>query len=197
MEREINENSLRCQYETFNISYAVDMHVSLMKAAIPRRAAGTVQKQMRGPLHERLIALLKQCITRGDCTQESVARAAGVHQTTVSGVLQRNAGTFDLDAADAVLRHVGSSLAEFAANIPPRDVTADDQMIQRLNDRPPLKELVAELLDVVPKTKAADVVRLARAVLLPAIAKRSPRTGGSRTGLAQVARTRLGSRKRR
>jgi hypothetical protein len=156
-----------------------------------------MQKQMRGPLHERLIALLKDCINRGDCTQESVARSAGVHQTTVSGVLQRNAGTFDLDAADAVLRHVGSSLAEFAAGVPPRDVTADDQLLQRLNDRPPLKELVAELLDVVPKTKAADVVRLARAVLLPAIARRSPRTAGSRNGSAQGGRTRPGLRKRR
>lgn len=70
---------------------------------------------MRGRYHELLTGVLLEAIARRDgITQDSLASVAGKHQTTVGDILKQGTGTFDLDEADALLRHVGSSLKDFA-----------------------------------------------------------------------------------
>ena len=116
---------------------------------------------MRGELHQRLITLLRDQKASGAFTQESLAKAVHMHQTTVSGILHKNAGTFDLDEAAAALQHIGSSLDAFIAGIPPQSLTAAERLARLLltSDRLPL---LAALLDV-PESRWPDVVLLINA----------------------------------
>ncbi len=114
---------------------------------------------MRGDLHQRLVVTLSAALRSGAVTQESLAKAVRLHQTTVSGIIKRNAGTLDLDAADAALRHIGSSLADFLANLPPRDLSDADRLAQRLSVRMELRPWIEGLLSV-PVKKLPAVLEL-------------------------------------
>lgn len=72
---------------------------------------------VRGPYHRWLVSLLLEKIARKEgVTQESLGSVVEMHQTTISGILKNDAGTFDLDEAEAMLRHVGSSLRDFVSD---------------------------------------------------------------------------------
>lgn len=143
---------------------------------------------VRGPLHQRLITLLNEQIVRGVCTQESLAGAVKLHQTTVSGILKRNAGTFDLDEAAAALDHVGSNLRDFLSRVPPLELSPTERLTRALAARPALEAMIAALLRV-PKTRLAAVVELVRGVVPIAIGPRAAETDAPTTGSRPARRT--------
>src|SRR5436190_19611366 len=107
--------------------------------------------QMRGEIHRRLVSLLKKKIADGACTQESLARATGMHQTTISGILKKDKGTFDLDEAAAALAHVGIAFGDFAKQAPsPKSgaLTVYDSIVTGLKKRDEVTPLVVALLGV-------------------------------------------------
>jgi hypothetical protein len=152
---------------------------------------------MRGELHKRLVAeILANINGEEGLTQESLSKAVQMHQTTVSGILKRNAGTFDLDEAAAALEHIGSTLPRFLAGEPPRDLTATEMLARALATRPELVDLVIDLLPV-PKQKLADVIELARGFGRLSSRRRGGRTPGSDSSPTQARRTTKGPAKRR
>jgi hypothetical protein len=151
---------------------------------------------VRGEFHNRLVATIRDRIGDG-ITQESLAKHVKMHQTTVSGILKRDAGTFDLDEASAALEHVGAgSLADFVAGVPPPPVHLATRLAAALLERPKLMQLVEDLLDA-PKTQHADVVELVRNLVLPAIATRGGKTRGPRIEPTAAPRTTKAPKKRR
>lgn len=113
---------------------------------------------MKGPLHERLRALLADATARGLCTQESLGRAMGKTQTSVGAYLRSvKGGAIDLDEADAALRHIGSSLAAFIAGQTPRELSPTERMARELESRPALQGLVAGLIRV-PKPRLSELI---------------------------------------
>lgn len=131
--------------------------------------------RVRGPFHHKLIAfLLERMAADRGITQESLADAVDMHQTTVSGILKKGKGTFDMDEADAVLRHVGSSLKTFltdAAHVPaPKRI-----------ERPLLAQLHRVLIRV-PDDGLAVVLATARSVKA-----RSVRGAGKQSARRHVA----------
>jgi transcriptional regulator with XRE-family HTH domain len=119
---------------------------------------GVVQK--KGPLHERLQATLRQAWVSKAITQESLAKATGQSQENMGQYLRGGkAGALNVDQADAALRHIGSSLAEFLANVPPRELTDAEKLAQKLVLRKELREWVEGLLNV-PKKQLPAVLTL-------------------------------------
>lgn len=172
------------------------MLISLGNFARPPRMPHTIFA-MRGPYHERLIALLARKIDENDgITQESVARAVGMHQTTLGGVIKRSKGTLDLDEAAAALEHIGSSLPDFIAGHEPRPFTDAERLGRVVDERPGLRRVV-ELLIAVPKTRLGAVADLIQTVVLPATARSSRETVGSLPSPTKAPRTKPGPKKRR
>lgn len=133
----------------------------------------------------------------GSFDQTSLAQAVGKDQTTIGSYLNgKKAGTLDVDEADAALRHIGSSLPDFLAHAPARELTRTDELARALLTRPELAELVEDLLPV-PKTKLAHVIELARGLAHVASSRRGGRTGESNAARPPAPRTRLAPKKRR
>ena len=153
-------------------------------------------RKERGELHQRLISLLNEQIDVGACTQESIGSATGKKQATVSGILKRNKGTFDLDEAAAALEHVGSSLRDFVAGVPPRVLTHGERMGRALATRSDLYELVEDLLSV-PKPKLDSTIELVRQVARLASARRPTPSGEPPTADRRATRTRRGRARHR
>lgn len=157
-----------------------------------KRVRSTAVKGRRGPLHQRLIALLNAKIDEGvGITQDSLARDVGMHQTTMGGILKFDKGTLDLDEASAALAHIGSSLDEFLRDAPPRELTTSERMARRLVERPALVELVTDLLHV-PKTKLGHVIELVRGFAPLAKRTSATQTAGSARGATRARRTKSG-----
>ena len=149
------------------------------------------------PLHERLQSLLQDSWRAGVFTQGSLARAIGKDQTNVGQYLRGGkAGPLNLDEADAALRHIGSSLEDFLAGIPPRPLTPTDQVLRGLAHRPVLIQLVRDMLDV-PLPQLAAVIAWARTAVELAIGPPAGRTGAPRAGTTRGRRTRAVREKRR
>jgi hypothetical protein len=74
--------------------------------------------RVRGSFHQALHRILVNKYAEKAFTQESLARATGLNQSTIGQYLRPNgtAGTLDLDEADAALAHIGSSLTAFIAD---------------------------------------------------------------------------------
>lgn len=68
---------------------------------------------MRGSYHRLLVGLLLRKLAEKSVSQDSLGVAAEMHQTTISGILKGDKGTFDLDEASAMLDLIGSSLKLF------------------------------------------------------------------------------------
>lgn len=144
---------------------------------------------VRGEFHKRLVTLLDERLRAGVCTQDSLAVRVGMHQTTVSGIIRRNAGTFDLDEAAAALDHVGAgTLADFAAGVPPLEPDAVTKLAAALTERPELVAFLAALLPV-PKPRLAEVIELASGIARVATARRAGRTPGSTAARRKGPRT--------
>lgn len=118
---------------------------------------------VRGEYHERLAQWLRERIDTGQYTQESVAAAAEMHQTTLGGIIGPKArGTLDLDEAEAVLRHTGWSLKGFVTRHAPkvRPTTVYDEIVLGLKNAPELTPLVVALL-ALPRRRRVRVLELA------------------------------------
>lgn len=89
---------------------------------------------VRGHYHQLLIRVLLDALARQGLTHDSLGAVVGMHQTTVGDILKRNAGTFDLDEADAALRHVGLSLKLFIEN-PANAVVVEHQAPSKVRAR--------------------------------------------------------------
>lgn len=152
---------------------------------------------VRGEFHKRLVKLLADRIAAGVCTQESLAKRVGMHQTTVSGILRRDAGTFDLDEAAAALDHVGAgSLATFLAGVPPADPTPATRLAARLVERPELLQLLEDLLPV-PKPRLAELIELIGGLSRVATGRRATETRAHSSGRRAAPRTTAAPAKRR
>lgn len=152
---------------------------------------------VRGDFHKRLIRLLNERIAGGAFTQESLAKRVEMHQTTVSGILRRNAGTFDLDEAAAALDHAGAgTLASFAEGLPPVPATDAVRLTAELETRPELRAFVEDLLPV-PKPRLDEVLELARGLARLAIVRRGGRKSGSTSAHRKARRTTAAPKKRR
>jgi hypothetical protein len=150
---------------------------------------------VRGALHQRLTAVLAAKLRGGDVTQESLAKAVGMHQTTVSGIIKRNAGTLDLDEADAALRHIGSSLDDFLANVPPRELSDVERLARDLAVRKDLQPWVEGLLSV-PGLKLPAVLELINVGVRAATGKAIAGSTGSPGAAKKGQRTRAESKQR-
>lgn len=113
--------------------------------------------RVRGDYHRFLVALLLRKIAEGACTQESLAGATGMHQTTISGILKRGAGTLDLDEAAAALDHIGGSLREFIADPEHMPTTKLPVLPRRLAK-------LLQIVDVFDEKELAIVMATARSV---------------------------------
>lgn len=142
--------------------------------------------------------MLREAIAtgRGSITQESIATEIGKTQTGVGKYLLDKGGALDLDEADAALRHIGSSLIEFLAGAPPRQLTDAERLGQVIAQRPGLRRVV-ELLLSVPKKRLDAVADLIQTVVLPAIGRSSPENDEDPAAPTPVRRTTKGARKRR
>lgn len=153
--------------------------------------------RVRGDFHKRLVALLNARLKDGAFTQESLAKRVAMHQTTVSGILKKDKGTFDLDEAAAALDHAGAgTLAQFVANLPPPPPTTATKLAAALEARPDLTAFVEDLLPV-PKPQLGDVLELTRGLARLAIGTRARRTAESGRARPTAGRTTSGPRKRR
>lgn len=152
-------------------------------------------QRVRGPLHHRLRQLLRDATKAGICTQESLSGAIGKTQTGVGKYLLGKAGTLDVDEAAAALDHIGSSLQEFIAKIPPRELTASDRLARALETRG-LVAFVQELLTV-PRTRLPAVLDLARTGVYAATGRRGGQTAESLPGSTPGGRTTRAPTKRR
>jgi hypothetical protein len=85
------------------------------------------------------------------------------------------------------LEHIGSSLSEFLAGVPPRELTATERLARALSTRTELRELVEALMPV-PKPRVSEVLDAVRVIAPLAIAKRAGRTGGEHGASAAGAR---------
>lgn len=101
-------------------------------------------RRMRGSYHRLLIGVLLREMARQSVTQESMAAAVKMHQTTVGDILRQDAGTFDLDEADALLRNIGSSLVFFTAD-PAHAVTPPPERRSKIASQ--LHDLLLKLND--------------------------------------------------
>jgi predicted transcriptional regulator len=143
---------------------------------------------VRGELHQRLVAAVAAALRSGTVTQESLAKAVGMHQTTVSGIIRRNAGTLDLDEADAALRHIGSSMADFLANLPPRGLSDAERLAHALSVRMELRPWIEGLLRV-PVKKLPAVLELITVGVRAATGTAIPGNTGSRPAPRTARRT--------
>lgn len=149
------------------------------------------------PIHDRLWTLLHAEWVRGHVKQESLGRAIGRSQESAGYYLRnQSAAALSLDEASDALAHVGSSLTDFLAGLPPRDLDDTERLARRLANKPELLPLVEDLLDV-PRPQHAAVLRLVRDVVLPAIVRPKAKNGGFQNGPTPGPRTTKGSRKRR
>lgn len=139
--------------------------------------------RVRGPYHDYLVELLRaQLAKKEGITQESLATAirAG-DQTTVGKKLSGKGGPFDLDEADAALRHVGSSLKDFVTD--PTRVP----VIPQAEQMPPLVAKILKKLRALAHDEKALLIVLAAADLAEthvrrrASKKSSSRRVGART----------------
>lgn len=151
---------------------------------------------MRGPVHERLKTRLRHAVAEGVCTQDSLGRAIGKTQTGVGKYLLGKGGALDVDEAAAALQHIGSSLVEFLAGMPPRTLSPTDKLVRSLEVRPELQALITDLLRV-PKPRLGAVLELAYAGIRAAIGPRTTPPGGSASGTTPVRRTTAGRVPRR
>jgi hypothetical protein len=143
---------------------------------------------VRGELHQRLVAALAAALRSGTVTQESLAKAVDMHQTTVSGIIKRNAGTLDLDEAAAALRHIGSSLPDFLAKAPPRELSDAERLAHALAARPEVQPWVEGLLSV-PAKKLPAVLELIGVGVRAATGQVIPGNSGSRAAPTPARRT--------
>lgn len=131
---------------------------------------------VRGDYHRWLIrVLLERMAMDQGITQESLAGAVGMHQTTIGGILNHDKGTFDLDEADAALRHVGTSLKAFVSD--PHHVP-----VMRT---PPERRLLSKLvrmLEKIPDDGLLIILDTARSVK-----KRSARDAGTKPAQRRAA----------
>jgi hypothetical protein len=152
-------------------------------------------QEVRGPYHERLAAWLRSCIAGGDYTQESVAHVAGMHQTTLGGIIrpENPKGTLDLDEAAAALEHCGWSLEGFVAQTSPqaRKLTPLDAIVKGLKNRPELMPLVTALLGV-PRKQHALVRDAVLMAVHAATGPRATQTSERTPAATPVRRTRSG-----
>jgi transcriptional regulator with XRE-family HTH domain len=155
---------------------------------------GVVQK--KGPLHERLQATLRQAWVSKAITQESLAKATGQSQENIGQYLRGGkAGALNVDQADAALRHIGSSLAEFLANVPPRDLSDVERLARDLAGRKELQPWVEGLLSV-PGLKLPAVLELINVGVRAATGKAIAGSTGSPGAPKKGRRTTAGSRSR-
>src|SRR5688572_11269257 len=120
-----------------------------------------------------------------------------MHQTTISGILRRDAGTFDLDEAAAALDHVGvGTLAAFAAEAPPLPPTPATRLAGALTERPELVAFLADLL-LVPKPRLAEVIELASGIARVTTGRRGVGTPGSTSARRPARRTTTALTRRR
>lgn len=149
------------------------------------------------PLHERLHALIQQKSRAKEVTQESLAAAIGKDQTTVGLYIRGDkAGPLDLDEAADALKHIGSSLQEFLAGVPPADLTASERLARDLEQKPEIVAFVEDLLRV-PKPRLAQALPLLRETVYLAIGRRAIKTGAFPRGTSVAERTTRGPTKRR
>lgn len=146
------------------------------------------------PLHEQLRALLQRKWKDGELTQESLANAIEMDQTSAGHYLRGDkAGMLDLDEADMALRHINSSLMEFV-NDPARVPIAPPA--EKLP--PVLGKIVATLRNVRDEEALRIVLGLAKSVRAAARRKEKqpgPRHVGVRA--KRAAPTELKRRRRR
>jgi hypothetical protein len=153
--------------------------------------------RVRGSYHRELAALLNQKVAEdGGVTQASIGSAVDMHPSTVGGILRKDEGTFDLDEADAALRHVGSTLKDFVMSRPPRPLTEAEELARALETRPALRDLVKALLPV-PKTRLAAVVAFVRNVGPLASGRHGGSKSGPTNGTPSAARTKSAPKQRR
>jgi hypothetical protein len=153
---------------------------------------------VKGDLHRQLQALLHREWKKGTLKQESLSVQMENSQNSVSAYLRgtSDAGALDLDEADAALRNIGSSLLDFLSGVPPRELTATERLAIDLDDRPHLKEFVADLMPV-PKTQLGGVLDAARGVARIAIELRGERSTGQTSGRAKKSAGTKSALKRR
>jgi hypothetical protein len=134
---------------------------------------------VKGELHRRLQERLHKAWREGAFKQESLSVQMEKSQRSISQYLRgtSDAGALDLDEADAALRHIGSSLKDFLSGVPPRELTETERLAIDLDERPHLRDFVADLLPV-PKTQLGGVLDVARGAARIAIALRGERNAG-------------------
>lgn len=151
----------------------------------------------KGPLHARLHKMLHDAWVAKDITQESLARAIGGSQENAGQYLRaQKAGALDLDEAAAALRHVGSSLADFVAKIPPKPPTPAERIARQLEGREDLIPLVEALLGV-PRPRLSVVIGQIDAGVFAATGRRLLRSGEAGSETKQASRTTTASKRRR
>lgn len=135
--------------------------------------------RVKGVLHQRLQARLQAAWKAGELKQESLSLPMQKSQRSVSAYLRgdADAGALDLDEADAALMHIGSSLAEFLADTPPRDLSREEALARSLASKPKLRDMVEALTDVRPP-RLSEALELVRGAVIWAIGTREARKRG-------------------
>ncbi len=152
---------------------------------------------MRGDHHARLKTLLLKALegTAG-VTRTSLAAATEMHPSTMGGILGKDEGTLDLDEAEAALRHVGSTLADFLGGQPPRDLSGEERLCRALVARPELHAHVADLLDV-PQNRLDQLFALIDGYVSMAIGRPSRWSAARPSAPTPEPRTKSAPKRRR
>lgn len=153
---------------------------------------------MKGELHRRVQAQLQKAWKAGVFKQESLSAVMKKSQRSVSEYLRgaAQAGALDLDEAAAALHHANSSLDDFLAGLPARDLSAADAIARRLEGRDDLIGLVEVLLGV-PKKRLPAVIEQIDVGVFVATGRRLLPPDEATFGTTQGARTTKGSKRRR
>lgn len=156
-----------------------------------------VKPRKEKPLHARLQALLQERWKAGAFDQVSLAKAIGKDQTTVGQYLRNGkAGPLDLDEAAAALEHIGSSLADFIAALPPRDLSAADILCREVVGREDVIPAVKALLAVPRKRLHGVLLQIENGVFV-ATGRTVRLTAESETETTPASRTKSVPRRRR
>jgi hypothetical protein len=145
---------------------------------------------VKGDLHQRLQAALHRAWRDGVFKQESLSAEMGKSQRSVSAYLRKDAdaGALDLDEADLALRHIGSSLPDFLAKAPPRELSDAERLAHALAARREVQPWVEGLLSV-PAKKLPAVLELIGVGVRAATGQVIPGNSGSRAAPTPARRT--------
>jgi hypothetical protein len=154
---------------------------------------------VKGVFHARLRAVLHRAVViekKSSPAELAVAMGKTPRSLRLYFELGNDkAGALDLDEAEIALSRIGSSLAEFLANVPPRELSESDQLAHRIAARKDLQPWVEGLLKI-PKQQLPSALSMIAVGIRAATGIAIEQNSESQRGPTPERRTKSGPARR-